>query len=383
VNYARAQAAVSLTVAKATPVVTWPAPAPIAYGTALSATQLNATASVPGKFAYSPALGEVLSSGTHTLTATFTPIDTTDYMVVQATVSLTVAKAKPTIITWSAPAPIAHGAALSATQLNATASIPGKFVYTPAAPEVLATGTHTLSVTFTPEDANFPVAQASVPLTVTKATPAITWLTPAAISYGTALSATQLNATASVPGSFAYTPALGETLSAGTHTLSVVFTPKDSADNTTAQASVSLTVNKATPIVTWPTPAAISYGTALSATQLNATSLIPGTFTYTPGAGTVIAAGAHILSVTFTPTNAADYTTAQGSVSLVVEGLPNIASLMPAKDDANEDRSEPAEAKQVAQRSETAGEQGQVETRTYKGATYVKGADGQWYLQKK
>jgi hypothetical protein len=172
-------------------------------------------------------------------------------------------------------------------------------------------------------------------------------------------------------------------LSAGTHTLSVVFTPKDSADNTTAQATVSLTVTKATPIVTWPTPAAISYGTALSATQLNATSLIPGTFAYTPAGGTVIAAGTHILSVTFTPTDAADYTTAQSSISLVVEGLPNIASLMPAMADSNEDRSDLSGAKQETQPGDTPNEQGEGETRTYKGATYVKGADGQWYLQKK
>jgi Flp pilus assembly CpaE family ATPase len=383
VNYTMAQAAVSLTVAKATPVVTWPAPAPIAYGTSLGAAQLNATASVPGKFAYAPAAGEVLAAGTHTLSVTFTPTDSTDYAAVQATVSLTVAKAKPTTISWAAPAPIAHGVALSAAQLSATASIPGKFVYAPAAGEVLATGTHTLTVTFTPSDANFPAAQATVPLTVTKATPAITWVAPAAISYGTALSAAQLNATASVEGSLAYTPALGEMPSAGNHTLSVVFTPKDSADNTTAQATVSLTVNKATPIVTWQTPEPISYGTSLGATQLNATSLIPGTFAYTPAVGTVIAAGTHILSVTFTPTDAADYTTAQGSVSLVVEGLPNIASLMPAMADSNEDRSDLAGAKQGAQPGDTPNEQGGLETRTYKGATYVKGADGQWYLQKK
>jgi hypothetical protein len=328
-------------------------------------------------------VGEVLAAGTHTLTATFTPIDTTDYAAVQATVSLTISKAKPTMVTWPAPAPIAHGVALSEAQLNATSSLPGRFVYSPAAPEVLATGTHTLSVTFTPSDANFPPAEASVSLTVTKATPAITWATPTAISYGTALSATQLNATSSVAGSFVYTPALGETLSAGTHTLSVVFTPKDSADNTPAQATVSLIVNKATPIVTWPTPEAISYGTALSAVQLNATSLIPGTFAYTPAAGTVIAAGTHILSVTFTPTDAADYTTAQGFVSLLVEGLPNIASLMPAMADSNPDRTELAGAKQGAQPGDTPTEQGELETRSYKGATYVKGADGQWYLQKK
>ena len=40
--------------------------------------------------------------------------------------------------------------------------------------------------------------------TIAKTTPIITWSTPAAIMYGTALSAAQLNATASVDGTFAY-----------------------------------------------------------------------------------------------------------------------------------------------------------------------------------
>jgi len=383
-DYTPAQAAVSLTVAKAKPAITWPTPAPITYGTAVSAAQLNATASVSGRFVYTPAAGEVFAVGTHTLSVTFTPTDGTDYAVMQATVSLTVAKAKPTMIAWATPAAISHGTALSATQLNATAPLPGKFVYTPAAGEVLATGTHTLSVTFTPTDANFPAAQATVSLTVTKATPTVTWPTPAAISHGTALSATQLNATASVPGRFAYTPAAGETLAAGTHTLSVTFTPKDGTDEATAQATVQLTVTKATPIITWPRPAAISYGTPLSATQLNATALVPGTFAYTPAAGTVIAAGTQTLSVTFTPTDTADYTTAQASVSLVVEGLPNIDSLMPATVAADADRADQADAKKgTSQNGSTPNQQDKLETRSYKGATYVKGADGQWYLQKK
>ena len=49
---------------------------------------------------------------------------------------------------------------------------------------------------------------------------------------------------------------------------------------------------KATPTITWSTPADITYGTALSATQLNATASVPGTFVYTPAAGTVLNAGA-------------------------------------------------------------------------------------------
>ena len=72
---------------------------------------------------------------------------------------------------------------------------------------------------------------------------------------------------------------------------------------------------KATPTITWATPADITYGTALGATQLNATASVPGTFVYTPAAGTVLNAGAaQTLSVTFTPTDAANYTTATATV---------------------------------------------------------------------
>jgi Flp pilus assembly CpaE family ATPase len=383
-NYTAAQAAVSLTVTKATPSVTWPEPASIAYGAALSATQLNATASIPGKFVYKPGPGEMLVAGVHTLTALFTPTDTTDYATVQATTTLTVAKAKPATITWPTPAAISHGTPLGNAQLNATASLPGTFTYSPPAGEVLAKGTHTLTVTFTPIDANFPEAHATVQLTVTKAMPVITWPTPAPISYGTMLSSTQLNATASVPGNFVYTPAAGEMLSAGTHTLSVTFTPKDSSDDASAQATVQLTVTKATPIITWPAPAAIAYGTPLSAAQLNATALIPGTFTYTPAAGNVLAAGTQTLSATFTPTDTTDYTTAQATVSLVVEGLPNIAMLIPTAVDDGPAHGDYSDAKQRVQLDDKDfNQQSKLETRNYKGSTYVKGADGQWYLQKK
>jgi RHS repeat-associated protein len=55
-----------------------------------------------------------------------------------------------------------------------------------------------------------------------------------------------------------------------------------------------------TAFVHWKTPADITYGTPLSGTQLNATANMPGTFTYSPAAGTVLKAGKHQkLSVTF------------------------------------------------------------------------------------
>ena len=60
----------------------------------------------------------------------------------------------------------------------------------------------------------------------------------------------QLNATASVPGSFVYTPAAGAVLGAGSQTLSVTFTPTDGVDYTTATTTVPLTVNKGNLTVT-------------------------------------------------------------------------------------------------------------------------------------
>ncbi|HEV2248109.1 MAG TPA: hypothetical protein VGW37_15785 [Terriglobia bacterium] len=60
-------------VAPITSTITWAAPAVITCGTALSSTQLNATASVAGSLSYSPAAGAILSAGTQTLTLTFMP----------------------------------------------------------------------------------------------------------------------------------------------------------------------------------------------------------------------------------------------------------------------------------------------------------------------
>jgi hypothetical protein len=71
----------------------------------------------------------------------------------------------------------------------------------------------------------------------------ITWANPADILFGSALSITQLNATASVPGSFVYTPPVGTVLSVGNaQTLSVVFTPADTTDYNTAGKSVLINV---------------------------------------------------------------------------------------------------------------------------------------------
>ena len=147
---------------------------------------------------------------------------------------------------------------------------------------------------------------------------AISWQTPAAITYGTALSGAQLNATAPVPGTFAYSPAAGTALGAGSHRLTATFTPEDESAFAVSTASVVLTVYQATPVITWPAPAAIAYGTGISNVQLDATANVPGTFSYTPPARTVLAAGTQTLSATFTPADPTDYTNASASVQLPI-----------------------------------------------------------------
>jgi hypothetical protein len=284
-----------------------------------------------------------------------------------------------------------YGTQLSNAQLCARASVPGSFEYKPDLGAVLAAGEHELTVVFTPADTlGYSISQTAISLKVTKAAPAIKWPAPEPIAHDVALSAAQLNAIAPVSGSFAYTPAAGEKLAPGVHQLSAIFTPADTLNYAIASTTVSLTVTEKLPaLITWATPAAIPYGTALSAAQFNATASVPGTFVYTPSAGHVLAPGKYTLSVSFIPSEAEKYGKAQASVELQVEGSPYGASMphptaeTPAQPTSTAIDFAQAEATQTDGALDiTAAETGPRETRTYKGAVYEKGEDGQWHLQK-
>jgi hypothetical protein len=81
---------------------------------------------------------------------------------------------------------------LSATQLNATANYPGTFTYTPTTGTVLASGTHSLSVSFAPTDTTNVLSEQKRTRSLSIARrPRLVGVTPAAVSAGTALSATQ------------------------------------------------------------------------------------------------------------------------------------------------------------------------------------------------
>jgi hypothetical protein len=107
-----------------TPVVNWPRPAAVVYGTALSATQCKASTTVPGTWGYQPSIGTVLAAGTHTLGVTFTPADPTKYRSVSATTTIEVTK-KPLTIT-AQNASRAYGASNPVFAVAYSGLIPGE-----------------------------------------------------------------------------------------------------------------------------------------------------------------------------------------------------------------------------------------------------------------
>jgi len=308
----------TLVINKATPVLTWPTPAPIFPSTALSATQLDATAAgvkgaaLAGTFVYNPTAGTALAAGAHTLSATFTPTDTTDYNAATAQVTIQVnSPSASTVMVQDSPNPAAFGqtvtltatvtgsdgkpfsggtatftsdgnAAGSATVVNGVATV---------ATASLPAGTHAIVVTYTNSTLSRPLT-GSTTLVINKATPVLSWTTPASINTVTPLSGTQLDATAAgvggaaLPGAFVYSPAAGTVLTVGSHTLSTTFTPTDTTDYTTATAQATIQVTYApitittvspntTPLSSNPAPITIT-GTGFTATsvvEVNGSSL--------------------------------------------------------------------------------------------------------------
>jgi hypothetical protein len=154
-------------------------------------------------------------------------------------------------------------------------------------------------------------------LAVAKADQVIAWSDPTAITYGTALGSSQLNAALTVgDGTLLYTPGTGTVLAAGTHTLQVA--AAETTNYKPATKTVSLLVEKADQVLEWAAPGSIVYGTALGGAQLNASVTTgDGALTYTPAAGTVLNAGSHTLRVDAAET--ANYKSASKTVDLTVE----------------------------------------------------------------
>jgi hypothetical protein len=313
-----------------TPVITWSNPAGITYPTALSGTQLNATA-VPagGSFVYNPVSGTVLNAGNgQTLSVTYTPTDLTTYTTANANVSIDVAQASSSVSVWPTASAITYGQSLSSSALTGGTATPPGGTFTFDSPTFKPNApSYSAAVTYTPalaDQGNYSVAHGNVTVTVNQAASSVsTWPTASAINYGQALSASTLSGGTATPSGGTFTfdnPAYKP--NAGSYSAAVTYTPAlaDQGNYSAAHGSVSVQVNQTTTVVnTWPTASGITYGQALSASSLTGGDSTPGggTFTfdnpaYKPDAGSYSAA------VTYTPPDPTNYSTVGGNVNVAV-----------------------------------------------------------------
>ncbi len=347
-NYTAAAAVnQSFTVTKASQTITFGvAPSPAVFNTSVtvsatggaSGNAVTFTSVTTGICTVSGANGSTValtSPGTCTIRAN--QAGNTNYTAAVATnQSFTVTQASQAITFGAAPSPAVFNTSVTVSATGGASGNPVTFASaTPGVCTVSGTNGATVALivagtcTITANQAgntNYTAATAvNQSFSVNKVTPVITWTNPGPIGYGTALSTTQLNATPSVPGTLTYTPAAGTFLNAGnSQTLSVSFIPTDTANYNSAAASVTINVNKATPTLTWAAPAPVTFGSALSTSQLNAGATfagnpVAGTITYTPPVGTVLPVGANqTLSAAFTPADIVNYNGATATTNITV-----------------------------------------------------------------
>ena len=300
---------------KATPTLTWSTPAAIVYGTPLSGTQLNATSGgIAGSFVYAPPSGTVLTGGTHSLSVTFTPTDSADYNNQTASVSLTVNPATAAVSVSCSPNPITYGSQTTTCTTTVGGSATGTVAWTinggawtttglsggstsAGGFNGYAAGSYAIVANYS-GDSNYAAGSAPTTLTINKATPSLSWTSPANIVFGTPLSAAQLDATSGgVAGAFVYTPGAGTVLPVGSYSLSATFTPTDAANYNTATIMVPLVVVPATPGINVNcSPNPITYGpqtsTCMATVSAGATGSVAFFYNGTNWANVPVSGGA-------------------------------------------------------------------------------------------
>jgi hypothetical protein len=219
-----------------------------------------------------------LSVGSHSITASYGG-DANYTAATSSAVGITVtSQSIPTVSIKSSASSLTYGASivLTATVSGSGASPTGKVTFLNGTTQLgtaslsssgiatfatksLPAGADSITATYAGDTNYAPLVSGAINLTVNKATPAINWAAPSPIVYGAALTAAQLNASSTIPGTFAYSPEAGAVLPAGSQTLTASFTPTDASDYTSRTATVSLLVKPAQLTVT-ASSASVAYG---------------------------------------------------------------------------------------------------------------------------
>lgn len=321
----------TVSVFKRRPHITWkPSIVEMTYGDLIDAkAHLNAlvvmgeddSSHVAGEYTYKPLAGTLLQSGDHILRCSFLPKDSVNLYPVQTEVTIFIRRAFPELI-WEKPAAdLVFPAVLAQHKFQAKckdSSIEGHFEYDFDPNKVFDAGEHTLGCHFYPKDIiNYFGASATLTITVKKASPILVWDPNTSLIYGDRISVSDhCNGYVDIAGGkFTYDPPVGTLLSSGGNIkMTLTYEPDDSKNYCSVTSTRFLQVEKRMPVLEWPCPARIPYGTILSKKELCAAiavrenskltvdDLAHGEFVYTPVLGTKLNSGKGIeLAVTFFP----------------------------------------------------------------------------------
>jgi subtilase family serine protease len=155
----------------AKPAILWSPASPWGAGVALDVNVLNATVNgnIAGTFAYTAQFGSgtavvitaasTLTAGTYTLTATFTPVDTTDYATISASRTVVIQQADFTLQTGTSSLTITAGSSGTTTvtvpalygfsgtvAIAGSRALPGGFIVTASPATVAAGGSSTITI---------------------------------------------------------------------------------------------------------------------------------------------------------------------------------------------------------------------------------------------
>ena len=163
-----------------------------------------------GRVTYSHAPYSVPRLGLNHVTITYTPRDTINYHGCSSTQPIDILPYTP-VLTWVPPEDLPYPSMLTRLQLRAaTVTTTGTFVYLPSSlDKALHVGLHTLQCTFWPHLARkYSRVHISVPLTITRHKPTISWAPLAPIYHPAFLSAVHFTARVLQPSGVHYDPSI-------------------------------------------------------------------------------------------------------------------------------------------------------------------------------
>jgi uncharacterized repeat protein (TIGR03803 family) len=306
-----ASQAYTLTVNKAPATVTLGGLSATYTGSPIAATATTSPTGLSVNLTYNGNSTAPTAAGSY---AVFGTINDPNYQG-SATGTMTIAKATATVTLGGLSATYT-GSPIAATATTSPTGLSVSFTYNGNSTAPTAAGSY--AVVGTINDPNYQ-GSATGTMTIAKATATVTLGGLSATYTGSPIAATATTSPTGLSVNLTYNGNSTAPTAAGSY--AVVGTIND--PNYQGSATGTLAIAKATPTVNWATPAAITDGTALSATQLDASATfngnaVAGTFAYNPSAGTVLAAGSQTLKVTFTPTDTNDLNAATGQVTLTV-----------------------------------------------------------------